>query len=78
VVVWQLGPTLGVVCYDRKEREVHILQPSEAQQDLLCEQAQNSGPEEISINMTLFASSLMYQEEVTGRLIHAYATVTYV
>lgn len=68
MVVWQLGAALGVVCYDRQQREVHILQPSEAQQDLLCEQAENSGPEEISINLTLFASSLVYQEEVTGKL----------
>lgn len=64
IVVWQLGSVLGVVCYDRREREVHILQPSNAQQELLCEQAQSSGPEELSINMSLFASSFVYQEEV--------------
>ena len=62
--MWRVKEEMGVVCYDRHEKGVYMIQPSSAQQELFCELAESCGSEEISINMSLFASTILYQEEV--------------
>jgi hypothetical protein len=64
VIVWQKGIQFGVVCFDRTLRDIHLVQPTSLEQETICLPLQAAGSEEIAINMSLYSTSLTYQEEV--------------
>jgi hypothetical protein len=67
-MVWQRGVSMGVVCFDcgasTSHREIYLLQPSPVEQETICLPLQAAGAEEVAINMSLFLTSLTYQDEV--------------
>lgn len=69
VMIWQRGVTMGVVCFDRSQKEIYFLQPSPVEQETLCLPLQAAGREEVAINMSLYATSLTYQEEVPASFL---------
>jgi len=63
VMIWQQGNELGVVAFDPELNDVYFVQPSAHQQKILCDELEPAGVTELSINMTVFAMSLMYEEK---------------
>lgn len=63
VIIWQKGINLGLICYDWFGRDIYFVQPSQPEQETLCIPFQAAGREEISINLSLYVTSLTYNEE---------------
>jgi hypothetical protein len=70
VMMWQRGIELGIVAFDHELNDVYFVRPSLHQQKILCDELEPAGVTEMSINMTVFAMSLIYEEKefdlVTG------------
>jgi hypothetical protein len=75
VMIWQRGVAMGVVCFDWSQKEIYLLQPSPVEQETLCLPLQAAGREEVAINMSLYATSLTYQEEVPPPPLSSHATL---
>lgn len=64
VFIWQKGINFGVVCYDKIKQDIYMIQPTQVEQETITIPLQAADVEEIAINMSLYATSLTYQEEV--------------
>ena len=64
VIIWQKGIQLGVICFDWFYRDIYFTQPSQEEQETISIPLQCAGKEEVIINMSLYVTSLVYQEKV--------------
>ena len=63
IMVWQHNCELGIVAFDPELNDVYFVRPSQSQQKILSDELEPAGVTEISINMSVFMMSLIYEEK---------------